>query len=81
MINDTKALRALVNEYLSSTVDSEMFLVNKFVRVNGEYFVTVTSLDSNEQFMKKCPLVTDGIIFKVDMKMNNNDGVTRKLQR
>ena len=58
LINDTNALRARVNEYLPSTVGSEMFLWNKVVRVNGGHFVTVTSLDNNELFMTKCPLVT-----------------------
>ena len=81
VINDTNALRALVNEYLSSTVGSEMFLWNKYVRVNGGHFVTVTSLDNNKLFMKKCPPVTDRIIFNVDMKVINNNGVTMKLQR
>ena len=81
MINDTKALQALVNEYLSSKVGSEMFLWNKFVRMNGGYFVTVTSLDNNELFMTKCPPVTNTIIFKVHMKVNNNNDVTMKLQR
>ena len=77
VINDTKALRALVNEYLSSTVDSEIFLLNKFVRVSGGHFVIVTSLDNNELFITKCPPVTNIII----MKVNNNNVVTRKLQR
>ena len=81
VINDTNALRALVNEYVSSTVGSEMFLWNKFVRVNGGHFVTVTSLDNNELFITKCPPVTDRIIFNVDMKVNNNNSVTMKLQR
>ena len=81
VINDTNALRALVNEYLSSTVGSEMFLWNKFVRVNGGHFVTVTSLDNNKLFITKYPPVTDRIIFNVDMKVNNNNGVTMKLQR
>ena len=80
-INDTNALRALVNEYLSSTVGSEMFLWNKFVRMNRGHFVTVTSLDNNELFMTKYPLVTDKIIFQVYMNVNNNIGVTMKLQR
>ena len=81
LINDTNALRALVNEYMSSTVGSEMFLWNKFVRVNGGHFVTVTSLNNNELFITKCPPVTDRIIFNVDMKVNNNNSVTMKLQR
>ena len=81
VINDTNVLRALANEYLSSTVGSEMFLWNKFVRVNGGHFVTVTSLDNNELFVTKFPLVTDRIIFNVDMKVNNNNSVTMKLQR
>ena len=81
VINNTKALWALVTEYLSSTVDSEMFLLNKFVRVTGGHFVTLTSLDNNELFIAKCPPVTDRIIFNVDMKVNNNNSVTMKLQR
>ena len=80
-INDTKALRVLVNEYLSTTVGTEIFLLNKFVRVNGEHFVIVTYLDNDELFMTKCPPVTDRIIFEVDIKVNNNNGVTKKLQR
>ena len=79
VINDTKALLTLVNEYLSSTVDSEMFLLNKFVRVNRGHFVTVTCLDNNKLFMTKCQPVIDRIIFKVDMKVNNNNGMTMKL--
>ena len=81
VINDTNALRALANEYLSSTVGSEMFLWKKIVRVNGGHLVTVTSLDNNELFMTKFPPVTDKIIFNVDMKVNNNNGMTMKLQR
>ena len=81
MINDTNAFRALVNDYLSSTIGSVLILWNKFVRMNGGYFVTVASLDDNELFMTKCPPVTDTIIFQVDMKVNNNNSVTMKLQR
>ena len=81
VINNTKALWALVTEYLSSTVDSEMFLWTKFVRVNGGHFVTVTSFVNNELSMATYPPVTVRIIFKVHMKVNNNNGVTMKLQR
>ena len=73
MINDTNALRALVNEYLPSTVGSEMFLRNKFVLMNREHFVAATSLDNNELFITKCPLVTDTIIFKVDIQQQRRD--------
>ena len=79
VINDTNALRALVNEYLSSMVGSEMFLWNKFVRVNGGHFVTVTSLVNNELFMTKFPPVTDRTVFNVYMKVNNNNGMKMKL--
>ena len=77
MINDTNALRVLVNEYLSLTVGSEIFLWNKCVRVNRGHFVTVTSLDNKTIHDK----ITDRIILNVDMKVNNNNGVTMKLQR
>ena len=76
VIDEAKALRALVNEYLSSTVVSELFLLNKFVWITGGHFVTVISLDDNELIMTKFPPVTNIIIFKVDMKVNNNNGVT-----
>ena len=81
VINDTNALRALVNEYLPSTVGSEMFLRNKFVLMNRKHFVAATSLNNNKLFMMKYPLVTDTIIFKVDIKVNNTNGVTMTLQR
>ena len=35
----------------------------------GGNFVTVISLDDNELFMTKYPLITDTIIFNVDMKL------------
>ena len=43
MISDAKALRALVNEYLSSTTGSEMLLLNKVVQTIGRHLVTVIS--------------------------------------
>ena len=79
VITKSTTLRVLVNEYLSSAVGSEMFLWNKFVRVNGGHFVTVTSLDNNELSMATYPPVTVRIIFKVHMKVNNNNDVTMKL--
>ena len=81
MVNKANVSWALVNEYLSSTVDSEIFLWNTFVLINCGYFVIVTYLDKNEIFMTKGPPATDTIIFKVDMKVNNNNDVTMKLQR
>ena len=69
VINDTKALRTLVNEYLSSTVDSEMFLFNKFeLRFAGPLLI-VLSLDNNELVMINGPAITSRIIFNVDMKL------------
>ena len=60
---------ALVNEYLSPTVDSEMFLFNKFeLRFAGPLF-TVLSLDDNELVIVNGPSITSGIIFNVDMKL------------
>ena len=79
--DDTNALRALVNEYLSSTIGSEILLWNKFVSTKWELFVTVTSLDNNELFMTKGPHFVDTIMFKIYMKVNNNNDVTMKLQR
>ena len=69
MINESNVLRALLNEQLSPTVDSEIFLLNKFVRMTVELFATVIYLDDNELLMPKSPIVTDTIILKVDMKL------------
>ena len=74
MINKDNALQAFVNEYLSSAVGSEMFLLNKFVRMTGGHFVTVISLDDNELFIIKCPSVTNKIMFNVDMKLMTTTG-------
>ena len=71
VINNANALRSLVNEYALSTVGSELFLLNKFVRMSGGYFVTVISLDDNELFMTKCPPDTDIILFNIDMKLTS----------
>ena len=81
VINEANTLRDLVNEYLSFTVGSEIFLLNKFVRMTGGCFVTVISLVDNELFMTKYPPVSNTIIFNIDMKVNNNNGVWMKLQR
>ena len=81
VINEANVLRALVNEYLSSTIGCELFLLNKFVRMAGGHVVTVISLDDNELIITKYPPVTNTIIFKVDMKANNNNGVSIELQR
>ena len=69
VINNINALRALVNEYLLSTVGSEMFLLNKFVRMTGGHFVTVIFLDDNDLFMIKYPPVIDTILLNIDMKL------------
>ena len=74
MINKDNALQAFVNEYLSSAVGSEMFLLSKFVRMTGGHFVTVISLDDNELFIIKCPSVTNTIMFNVDMKLTTTTG-------
>ena len=71
MINEANALRTLVYEYLSPTVDSELFLLNKVVRIPVGLFVTVISSDDNELLMTKSPAITDIIIFKVDMKLTS----------
>ena len=69
-MNEANALHALVNEYLSPTVDSELLLLKKFVRVPVGAFVTAISLNDNElHIMTKSPTVTDAIIFKVDRKL------------
>ena len=64
MINETNVLQALVTEYLSPTVDSELFLLKKIVRMTVGPFVIVISLDDDEVIMAKIPTVTDTIIFK-----------------
>ena len=69
VINEANASGSLVNEYLSPTVDSELFLLNKFVRMPVRLFVTEISSDDNELLMTKSPTVADTIIFKVDMKV------------
>ena len=69
VINEVSALQALVNEYLSPMVDSELFLLKKFVLIPVSPFVIVISLDENELLMTKSLAVTDTIVFKVDMKL------------
>ena len=69
VINEANALRDLINEYLSPTVDTELFLLNKFVRMFVGLFVTVISLDDNDLLITTSPAITDTIIFKVDMKL------------
>ena len=68
-INEADALRALVNEYLSPTVDSELFLLNKFVRMPAGSFVTVMYLDYNDLLMTNIPAVTYTFIFKIEMNL------------
>ena len=46
-----------------------------------EIFVTVTSLDNDELFMTKSLQFIDKINFKIDMKVNNKNDMTMKLQR
>ena len=48
MINDAKAFRVLVVDYLSPTIGSELLLSYKLVRVIGQYFVTRASLEYND---------------------------------
>ena len=48
VISDAKALRALVKEYLPSTIGSGMLLCLNFVRTKRGHFVTVSSLDYDE---------------------------------
>ena len=81
VISDTNALLTLAKEYLLSTIGSGMLLYLNFVRTNWRYFVTVLSLDDNELFREKGRYFNGRIIFKVDMKVDNNTGVTVKLQR
>ena len=81
VISDTNALRTLVKEYLSSTIGSGMLLCLNFVRTKRGHFAIVSSLDDNELYMTKCPYLSGSIIFKVDTKVNNNNGTTMKLQR
>ena len=64
VINEANVLQALVTEYLSPTVDSELFLLKKIIRTTVGPFVIVMSLDDNEVIMAKIPTVTDTIIFK-----------------
>ena len=68
-IGKANILRTLVNEYFSPSVDSEMFLFNKFeLRFAGPTF-TVIYLDDNELVMINVPEITSRIIFNVDMKL------------
>ena len=80
-ISDTNAFRALIKENLSSTGGSGLFLWNKLVQTKRRHFITVSSLDDNELSMTKCRYFNDRIVFKVDVKVNNNKSVTMKLQR
>ena len=80
-ISDTNAFRALVKDNLPSTGGSGLFLWNKFVRTKRRHFITVLSLDDNELFMTKFRYFNYRIIFKVEMKVNNNKSITMKLHR
>ena len=62
MISEAKTLRFLVKMYLLSTTGSNLFLLNKFVRMIGVYFVIVVSFDDNELIIAKCPPVTDNFL-------------------
>ena len=62
MTNEANALQALVNKYLPPTVDSELFLLNKFIGMPVGPFVTVIPLDDNELLMTKSASITDTII-------------------
>ena len=57
-ISKANALRALVNEQLSHTVDSEMFLFNKFELRFAGPLLTILSLDNNELVMINGPVIT-----------------------
>ena len=81
VISAIDAFRALVKEYLSSTIGIGMLLCLNLVRTKWRLFVTVSSLDDNELFMTNFRYFNDRIIFKVDMKVNNNNSVTVKLEQ
>ena len=68
-ISKANVLRALVNEYLSPTVDNEIFLFNNFELRFTEPTFTVISLDDNELVMMNSPAITSRIIFNVDVKL------------
>ena len=67
VIREAKILRALVNEYLSSTTRSELLLLNKFV---CWHLVTVISLSNDELLMTKYWLITNIILFNIDTKLS-----------
>ena len=69
IINDTNAFRALVNEYLSSTGGSGLFLWNKLVQTKRRHFITVSSLNDSELLMTKCRHFKGRIIFNIVMKL------------
>ena len=69
VISEAKLLRALVNEYLPSTIGSELLLLNKCVWTIGRHLVTVTSLGNNELLMTKCQPIANTIIFNTFMKL------------
>ena len=54
LISEAKALRALVNEYLSPTTGSELLLLNTCVQTISRHIVSVISLGNNELLMIKC---------------------------
>ena len=69
VINEANVLPAIVNEDLSPMVDSELFILNKFVRMPIGLFVAVISLNDNEVLITKRPVITDTNIFKVETKL------------
>ena len=68
VISEDKVLLTLVNEYASSTIDSEMLYLNKFVQTIGRYLVTLISLGNSELLRIKCRPITLMILFNIDMK-------------
>ena len=81
VIRAAKALWVLINECLSYTIGSELLLLNNIVRRIGRHFVTFTSLGDNEQLMTKHRPIINTNLLNVDTTVNNNSGVTMKLQR
>ena len=61
-------------------IGSELLILNICVRMIGGHFVTVIPLGDIELLIIKLPPITHKFIFNINIKVNNNNGVTMKFQ-
>ena len=62
-------------------VGSEIFLLNKCVRMIGGHFIKIISLDDNELFMIKCPPVTYTLIKQQQQRGDEVATIKKKIKK